>query len=712
MTQYLIAAPVKDLFTRPDQFKAIFNGKIYIGAVDQDPLNPTHQIPIFVVSEDGLRTQISQPIPINSGGYATYNGSPAKFVCDTPYSIVVLDKNNAEQWRVPDISSVDPENITSDNVQVPGRGDLTDSLTELFDFKNSELTRGGLNEVLPWTQGEPVDIGDFRDYKGTVWEPNVNSTLCGTKPDFSEFHIVSDDGLLWADNFGATYISGVDQTPAMQRMEDFGKLTNRPTHYRPEIHEMQTKLSVNRAPQMHGTGGGNGSLRTIKLISTRQLSGTIFHSKVAGDYCVEVDAGTYDFGGTMRDITLLGHLDPISPRVIGHGLRLNQFGWSAQINNISIEGFQGKNLSIGYLQDTVFNSLTLLNGSNGPQEPQLEFTNVSNFIYFNNAHIEDASYFIRCADGTLSPWEVHWNDCHFETGNYFAGKAEDAQDPSLEHRYTSSPIYAAQPIRDWSFSGCKFVPCSVQALAADSDGNITNKPHFIRFVNAAGISFDKRCRFESSVGGLDAIYLGSGGVASFGKSSINGVTVRNANPTKYGIDINHCDVADLDYHFYTGGASARCYGLTMENGSIDQVVFTSIGDTTAKTEGYLVNATQQGATKCGTLTSNLSIAPFKYVNRLCQKTSSGYQPKVVGSSISIDLEAEHPDVAIFCNSASAITINDITNPLRGQELAVVNTGSGSVTVSTTSSVKPSASNILGQDTAMKLFSASGTLYRI
>lgn len=122
MTQYLIAAPVKDLFTRPDQFKAIFNGKIYIGAVDQDPLNPTNQISVYVVNEDDSRTQVTQPIPINSGGYATYNGTPAKFVCDTPYSIVVLDKNDAEQWRAPDIRAIDLQNVMHNDI--PGRSEV------------------------------------------------------------------------------------------------------------------------------------------------------------------------------------------------------------------------------------------------------------------------------------------------------------------------------------------------------------------------------------------------------------------------------------------------------------------------------------------------------------------------------------------------------------------------------------------------------------
>ena len=105
--QYLIAAPLTKLFTDPKQFKSIFFGSIYIGNVDEDPLNPTHQQQIYVVDESNVKTPVEQPIPIGSGGYAEYNGYPAKFVCDNPYSIVVLDKVGAEKWRVPDVRDVD-----------------------------------------------------------------------------------------------------------------------------------------------------------------------------------------------------------------------------------------------------------------------------------------------------------------------------------------------------------------------------------------------------------------------------------------------------------------------------------------------------------------------------------------------------------------------------------------------------------------------------
>lgn len=532
----------------------------------------------------------------------------------------------------------------------------------------------------------------FADASGTVWR----SLVIEQTPE----------------HFGAIPGVGNNASIGIQALEDWGKAYNKPTYYNPVIYELQSKVVISRAPQMHGNGGGNGSLRTKKLVGTRELNGTIFLSKVVGDYCVEVVSPIFDFGGRIENITTLGRISPSDPRIVGHGWRVGSWGWPAQVNNIHIEDFQGKGLSIGYLQDTVFNSLTIIGCSNGPQEPELEFTAESNFIYFNNPHLEECSYMIRCADGTNTPWEVHFDQGHFEIGNYFAGKAADAPDPSVEFRYTSPPIYAGQFLRDWTFSGCKFVPCSVQALAADSDGLTDNKPHFIRFDVCAGITFDGRCRFENGVGGIDSVLLSAVAASGFGQSNIIGATIVNANPFRYSVDTINTDIIDLDMHFYTGGGSVRCYGINANNGTVDHVTFSSIGDLTPKTEGYLVNSSNQGKTKVGTITNNLSIAPFKWVNKLCQSISDGLEPFFITTDVSIDLEKLHPDVTLIHDGVTPVVITSITNPMVGKELSIINRGAGNVTVTPTATVKVGAGNVIGQDVMIRLYADGNVLYRV
>ncbi|MCZ9226441.1 phage tailspike protein, partial [Escherichia albertii] len=41
------------LFTMARSFKAVANGKIYIGKIDTDPVNPENQIQVYVENEDG-----------------------------------------------------------------------------------------------------------------------------------------------------------------------------------------------------------------------------------------------------------------------------------------------------------------------------------------------------------------------------------------------------------------------------------------------------------------------------------------------------------------------------------------------------------------------------------------------------------------------------------------------------------------------------------
>ena len=141
-SQFLIAAPLVKLFTDPKQFKSIFFGSIYIGGADKDPLDPSHQQQVYVADESNVRTPVSQPIPIGAGGYAEYNGHPAKFVCDDPYSIVVLDKSGAEKWRTPDIRSIDLSN--ADHNVLIGRDEIGahDTIYRRESATLSELANG------------------------------------------------------------------------------------------------------------------------------------------------------------------------------------------------------------------------------------------------------------------------------------------------------------------------------------------------------------------------------------------------------------------------------------------------------------------------------------------------------------------------------------------------------------------------------------------
>lgn len=131
--QYLVDSPYSP-FTIKNQFKAISNGKVYIGEVDKDPLNPSQQIQVYVVDETGSNVPVSQPIQLNAGGYLVYNGQVSKFITLEPYSMVVLSSVNAEMWRVDDISKVDPDNITASNVKDTTNGGSVQDFIDQSEF--------------------------------------------------------------------------------------------------------------------------------------------------------------------------------------------------------------------------------------------------------------------------------------------------------------------------------------------------------------------------------------------------------------------------------------------------------------------------------------------------------------------------------------------------------------------------------------------------
>ncbi|WP_244577481.1 phage head-binding domain-containing protein, partial [Escherichia coli] len=99
------------LFTMARSFKAVANGKIYIGKIDTDPVNPENQIQVYVENEDGSHVPVSQPIIINAAGYPVYNGQIAKFVTVQGHSMAVYDAYGAQQFYFPNVLKYDPDQL-------------------------------------------------------------------------------------------------------------------------------------------------------------------------------------------------------------------------------------------------------------------------------------------------------------------------------------------------------------------------------------------------------------------------------------------------------------------------------------------------------------------------------------------------------------------------------------------------------------------------
>lgn len=111
ITANIVVSMPSQLFTMPHSFKAVANGKIYIGKIDTDPVNPENQIPVYLEREDGTHVQVPQPIVINAGGYPVYNGQIAKFVTVQGHSMAVYDAYGTQQFYYPNVIKYDPDQL-------------------------------------------------------------------------------------------------------------------------------------------------------------------------------------------------------------------------------------------------------------------------------------------------------------------------------------------------------------------------------------------------------------------------------------------------------------------------------------------------------------------------------------------------------------------------------------------------------------------------
>ncbi|EKD0836151.1 hypothetical protein OQ299_002262, partial [Escherichia coli] len=107
----VIVSMPSQLFTMARSFKAVANGKIYIGKIDTDPVNPENQIQVYVENEDGSHVPVSQPIIINAAGYPVYNGQIAKFVTVQGHSMAVYDAYGTQQFNYPNVLKYDPDQL-------------------------------------------------------------------------------------------------------------------------------------------------------------------------------------------------------------------------------------------------------------------------------------------------------------------------------------------------------------------------------------------------------------------------------------------------------------------------------------------------------------------------------------------------------------------------------------------------------------------------
>lgn len=165
ITANVVVSMPSQLFTMARSFKAVANGKIYIGKIDTDPVNPENQIQVYVENEDGSHVPVSQPIVINAAGYPVYNGQIAKFVTVQGHSMAVYDAYGAQQFYFPNVLKYDPAALKYDLEAPYGMSIIGEfeSVADLQSFSQLSLIDNGERvSVKSFHAGRGVGGGYFR----------------------------------------------------------------------------------------------------------------------------------------------------------------------------------------------------------------------------------------------------------------------------------------------------------------------------------------------------------------------------------------------------------------------------------------------------------------------------------------------------------------------------------------------------------------------
>lgn len=188
ITPNVVIGMPSQLFTMARSFKAVANGKIYIGKIDTDPVNPENHIQVYVESEDGSHIPVSQPIILNAAGYPVYNGQIAKFVTVQGHSMAVYDAYGAQQFYFPNVLKYDPDHLRDqledidgakkypelqmarwrDNGDVRGFGAVEGGVL-LCDESFKDAERTGIDVYVPegrWRLSTPMILGQKGKYYG------------------------------------------------------------------------------------------------------------------------------------------------------------------------------------------------------------------------------------------------------------------------------------------------------------------------------------------------------------------------------------------------------------------------------------------------------------------------------------------------------------------------------------------------------------------
>ncbi|ELQ6226018.1 phage tailspike protein [Cronobacter turicensis] len=249
ITANVVVAYPRSSFTDSRSFKAVNNGKVYVGLIDTDPTIPANQIPVYIENEDGSHVQISQPLSVNGAGKLVYNGQLARVVTTKGYSMAIYDSYGALIEYIDNVLRYEPDQLRQQLTSAGGDKIVGSSFggTVYSDYALSGIKKKGTfglgGTVASGTEAAfYVSEGLWYVYKGNAFPASIPATpdtnwrcvgLLNGYPiyDVRNWGLVGDDFTDNTVNFirmlnkiNTDYVT-IDFPAGIFRYTDFGKIT-------------------------------------------------------------------------------------------------------------------------------------------------------------------------------------------------------------------------------------------------------------------------------------------------------------------------------------------------------------------------------------------------------------------------------------------------------------------------------------------------------
>ncbi|EOH7300947.1 tail spike protein [Salmonella enterica subsp. enterica serovar Bredeney] len=159
ITANVVVSNPRPIFTESRSFKAVANGKIYIGQIDTDPVNPANQIPVYIENEDGSHVQIAQPLIINAAGKIVYNGQLVKIVTVQGHSMAIYDAYGSQVDYIANVLKYDPDQYSIEADKKFKYSVKLSDFTTLQQLANAAVDSVLIDRDYNFSNNETVDFG-------------------------------------------------------------------------------------------------------------------------------------------------------------------------------------------------------------------------------------------------------------------------------------------------------------------------------------------------------------------------------------------------------------------------------------------------------------------------------------------------------------------------------------------------------------------------